>query len=326
MVGRLVLIDFSTFRNRDGKSEILKEVSIIDITSRCSQHFIFSPPSQFTADWGTTHYDKWLSKYYHGLDFYSGFTSYDKLMPVLNYHADSAKFVFAPTLEKAKILEKLFKGRRLVFDLEAMGCPPVPRDGLFPQPLDDDSLVHDGVEDTVDYIGEEEEEDKDELGLPRPCLYHHLYAKGCACTLTSAGFLADWCASHLDLLDMTKSDVRVKTFGNWKLSSPSAMNLAESGFVRMRTTKDTVRCVYCSLDLHEWMPGDNAEEDHLYNSPLCKLLRYKLQMKRQAELDERKAARDTHRDGETTAQKEFYRRYGVCRDLTEKEMHSLCHA
>lgn len=330
MISPKVVVDFSTFSSNANVSEVvIKELTIVDIETKCLQHYIFSPPDS-ASNWDTDR--RWLSHHFHGLDFNLGFSNYDSLLQVLNYHTEHAKLIFTPTREKAKILENLFKTRRIVFDLETLGCPPIPREGLFPESLDDDSSHDYGVDETdsiASLLPQISIPEQTNVNPYRPCLFHHVNLPGYACTQSNAMYFAGWCSRNPQLINMNDPDVREKTFVNWKLSSPSARDLANSGFVRSSVTKDSTQCVYCGVVLYQWEYGDNAETDHEWNSPFCKLLRFKLQLKRQAEIDAKKAGRSAHKEdycAEVSAHKEFYRRYGTCKDLTEEEVFSHCHA
>lgn len=320
MAGTKILIDFTAFRSSKGDHDVvIKELSIVDIESKCAQHWIFSPPTH-SQPWTSKPQDLWLSRHHHGIEFYTGFANYDSLIPALNFHSSKAQLLFAQTREKAKILEKIFNARRLVFDLESLGCPPLPRDGLFPESLDCDNVEDHGL-DTVDCVKS--------TPSNKPCLYHHFFATNFSCTLANVLNSADWCRANMELLDMNNPDVRVKTFDNWKISTPSAKELADCGFVRVATTPDSTQCVYCGLVLYKWEEGDDAIEDHDWNSSSCRLRRYQLQLKRQAEQEENRQALLANLEDyspKTAATKEYQRRYHNYQDISEEDVFKLCKA
>lgn len=189
---------------------------------------------------------------------------------------------------------------------------------------------------------EEGEEEEDGGTTYQPCLFHQLYAPGFVCTRSNALQLAEWCSLNASLLDMNDPAVRAKTFVGWKLAKPSAKDVANSGFVRFSSTKDTTKCVYCGIALYQWEIGDIPDIDHDYESPFCKLLRYRWQLKRK---EEEAKGLSTHSNKHSTpvgvqdsaadcackpkpptAAQEFYRRYGKTSDITLSALQALCKA
>lgn len=340
-----VLIDFSAFVSKPAKGEkkpnvLIKELTIADIDSGCHQHWIFKPPKDsphWTGSLTLDRHNGWISEHYHGLDFHLGFTEYESLTASLNYLSTQANLLYAPNREKAKILEDLFNVRRVVFDLEALGCPPPPKVKLFPgSVVAYDCAVNSADYDTVD--GNEAAEDTEEPMFYSPCLYHQLYAPGFVCTRSNALHMVEWCSLNPSALDMNVAANREKTFDGWKLSKPSAKDIAESGFVRIGSTKDSTKCVYCGISLYLWEEGDVPDIDHEYNSPFCKLLRYRWQVKRKEEeanglaTTSNKSTQTNHspdcacQPKKLTAAEEFYRRYGKCPDITLDDVYALCKA
>ena len=252
------VIDFSAFVG-DNKKVIIKELSILDLESKCVQHCIFKPPllqppSQVRlqhdcGDWQQGAHNRWLTKHYHGLGFSTGSADYESLTNTLHEICRNIKLLYAASSEKAKVLENILNNSRVVFSLESLGCPPLSSDLLILPPSEDPST--------------------------NQCLFHHMYAPGFFCTQSNVHKLAEWCINNPAKVDMNNPTIREKTFEDWKLKSPSAQQIAEEGFVRIINTKDTTKCVYCGVTLYKWEEGDNPAEDHSYNSPFCSFIRHK---------------------------------------------------
>lgn len=128
---RRAVIDFTGFVNKE-KKVIIKELSVIDVDSKCIQHWILKPPkistnvpyNETSEASGFTHYNRWLSEHFHGLDYHYGHTEYESLWILLNYICSEFKLLFAADLEKARVIEQIFDAKRAVLSLEALGCPP----------------------------------------------------------------------------------------------------------------------------------------------------------------------------------------------------------
>lgn len=316
------VIDFSAFIGKD-KEVVIKELTVMDVASKNVFHWLFKPPKDASngSSWCHDRRNCWLSAHYHGLDFYSGFNEYESMFSLLSTICMEVKLLFAADTQKAKVLENLFGSpRRLVFSLELLGCPPLPKDELYPN-----CKVY-GV---VDDGGPTPETETLESRVSEKCLFHRLFADSFVCSLSNARFLADWCANNLDLLDMNKADVREKTFRNWPVESPNVQTLAALGFVQFPGSKDNVKCVYCGMALHKWEEGDDAREDHYYNSPFCKFLCYLMQQERAKNIADAKSTKSKGRGGQAAEDTqapfdEFYNRYGTPEDISEEEIFSMC--
>jgi len=239
MNGRLV-IDFTTFTARD-KTVIVKEVSVIDVESRCVQHFVFKPPKDTSVwDGQVGRQYQWFSMHHHGLDYYDGSSDYSSLGPVVRSICGDAAFIFAPNQEKASWLENnVFDKTRVVFNLELFGFS-TPSSLFFPT---------------------EDSENQ--------CLLHQIRAPGFYCTQSKVTELAKWCAENSDQLDMNKASIREKTFTGWSLVRPTPQQLAAEGFVKFTGDDNMTRCVYCGIDLHQWTEADEPAKDHEKYSPFC---------------------------------------------------------
>lgn len=337
---RRIVIDFNALVGKDFFTKkpyvLIKELTIVDVDTQISSHWHFDKPKDTQCSYfGESTVDganSWLASHYHGLKYDSGFTSYDSLQQVLTCHCDGARFLFAPTTEKAKVLEMLLNHRRVVFSLELLGCPSPPNPMLFPGVFDDeDAHGHDEV-DSNNVRLREKKGDKEGCSPPLvktwlPCLYHHIYAPGFICTQSNALRLADWCLENIGMLDMNAASVREKTYGDWKMTCPSAKALADAGFVRTSCPKDNTKCVYCGLVLYQWEEGDDAFADHDYNSPYCKFVRFVKQRERQeVEAHSHQGGRSKHTADKGCQYDEFSQRYGNVKDLTDQDLVDLCNA
>lgn len=283
-----MLIDFSAFVDATAAEEkkptyIIKELTIVDIDSGCYQHWIYRPPKD-SYHWAGTEplqrHNQWQIERYHGLEFHVGLADYASLADSLNQHCNAANLLFAPNRVKADILEDLLYRNRTVFDLESLGCPPIPHVKHFPRSF----ASYDGVSvarfyDTVEGPREENRADEEEILTVPPCLYHRIAGGVFVCTRSRALYMASLCALNPSLIDMNDPAIRAKTFAGWKLSAPSAEDLAIAGFVRIRSAEgegERTACVYCGFSTCEWKEGDDPDEEHEEcKAPFCKLLRYR---------------------------------------------------
>lgn len=237
------VIDFSAFFNGD-KKVIIKELSIMDVDSKCVQHWVLkSPKGRMDLPYSQVCRNAWLTRHYHGLEMNAGVMEYESLASALDYICDRFQFIFAATTEKARILEDTILGRRSVISLELLGCPPLSRDMII-------------------------------RPKGQQCLMHHVFAPGFYCTLDNVKVLANWCSDNPQLIDINKPDIRVKTFRNWKCTKPSPRELADQGFIHCAADGDSTKCVYCNVSLFRWEEGDDVVHDHEYNSPNCKFINY----------------------------------------------------
>lgn len=217
-----------------------------------------------------------------------------------------------------------------------MDAPPPPTSTSSSSEHNDNEVGEDCV-DGVQEVSEVQATVSDQ----RQCLYHSLHAPHFFCTRSRAHYLADWCGKNISLVDMNDPAVRAKTFVDWKVKNPSAGDMAEYGFVRASTYKDNTKCVYCGLVLHKWEEGDDPEEDHYYNAPFCKFVRYHMQRECEREEEERKKnpkysyskhrsralnKEGNNKDGVFAERDAFFLRYGPVQDLTWDEVKALCSA
>lgn len=342
-----VLIDFSAFgasptTGANKPRYIIKELTVVDIDTGCHQHWIFKPPKG--ATFWTKHYlvdlhNQWLCERYHGLDFYLGLTEYESLDAALDYHCKGANLLFAPNRAKANILEDLFNTKRVVFDLQALGCPPCPSYRFCSRSIES----FDGVTVSTYYRTDDmprkddhNAETNKELLTLLPCLYHKICG-GFVCTQPRALHVAEWCRLNPSALDMNDPANREKTFGGWELSVPSAQDVANAGFVRIGTTEDSTKCVYCSFTHGQWKYGNDPNKEHEDNAPGCKLLAYRYQMRRN---EEKEKVDCLAKSCDTSTQTvdmdcapwknrigvQLYRQCGRNRDITLRDLYSKCRA
>lgn len=179
-MARKGIIDFTAFLTKDHEV-VVKELSVIDIDSLSTRHWMFQPPQNqldlMHSDWTNTSFDyhnKWMSAHYHGLYYANGTELYETMTSALNGICHNIQVLYAPTTEKAKVLEDIFNHERAVISLEQLGCPPVPRNSLF---------------DISSYS-----EDQSSKKKNRPCLHHEIYAPGFYCTrsaVQTSGFFPE---------------------------------------------------------------------------------------------------------------------------------------
>lgn len=116
-------IDFSAFLDKDG-NEFIKEVTVVDIDSKCEQHWIFKCPTDSWDGWTGPvtkyKYNTWLSRHFHGLDYQYGFSEYESQLSALESVCSEMQLLFAADSAKARSLEKLFRAKRVVFSLGSL--------------------------------------------------------------------------------------------------------------------------------------------------------------------------------------------------------------
>lgn len=287
------IIDFTAFLSKNDEV-IIKELTVIDIYTKATQHWIFQPPKDQLVQLdcyssSSDYHNNWMRTHYHGLYYSNGTTSYESLTSALENTCRDIHLLFAPTTEKAKVLEEIFRHERAVISLQSLGCPQLPRDML--------------------YMTKEDEKKKSSS-----CLFHEIYAPGFYCTQNAVQTMAEWCDANIDKLDMNKSENRVKTFENWQLSSPTVQQLADQGFIQTSRKEDSTKCVYCGIVLHQWLSDDKPFEDHKFNSPFCRFVNYHEQ-----EENEKKKKKDNSKGEDVCGCYEMIK-------ITEKELHNLCFA
>jgi len=239
-MGRKVVIDFSAFTTR-GKKVIVKELTVIDVESRCVQHMIFKLPRD-DASIEETRRHNWMSIHYNGLDFFEGSADYNSMKSTLQYLCMEADFIFAPSHDKASWLEsEIFDKSRVVLNLQLFGCNLQSSSSLW-FPKDDDK---------------------------NQCLVHLLRAPGFYCTQSNVKALADWCEGNMESINMDLQCNREKTFTNWPTDKPTPHDIAAQGFVKFTSCEDMTRCVYCGIDLLHWKHDDVPFKDHEKFSPFC---------------------------------------------------------
>ncbi|KAL1492134.1 hypothetical protein ABEB36_012622 [Hypothenemus hampei] len=69
-------------------------------------------------------------------------------------------------------------------------------------------------------------------------------------------------------IDFRKNEDRLKSYDNWPIKEISKEVLAKAGFY-YTNYNDVVRCPFCSLEMHRWIPQDDPMEDHRRFSPTC---------------------------------------------------------
>lgn len=240
------VIDYNAFIDQRGEV-IIKELAVVDVTTKDVQHWIFKSPQgrgafEVNEDRKNPFYrNRWLSRNFHGLDFDDGTTPYEELYSALHSLCRNFSVLYAASDDKCVVLERVLE--RPVFSLKTLGCDHLPRQEILPLPE-----------------------------VLNQCLYHRIYAPGFYCAMTNAVALANWCQENLEKIDLSSASVREKTFVDWPLKRPSPKDMAENGFVAVHFPDPTgSKCVYCSVEMGRWEEGDDVSTDHLRWSPWCKL-------------------------------------------------------
>jgi hypothetical protein len=157
---RAVILDFQCFLNDEG-NDVIKELSVMDVTRFVSRHWIFKPPAAnnvvTTPQYIRT--NQWLSEHYHGLRWDEGETPYEDLVFVLTTYTSRYTYVFVKGLQKKQFLIKHIIHNNII-NLEDYDCPKLSH--LTP------------VQGTV-------------------CLTHHAFRVACTCHRVNA--LRDWMIS-----------------------------------------------------------------------------------------------------------------------------------
>jgi baculoviral IAP repeat-containing protein 7/8 len=74
-----------------------------------------------------------------------------------------------------------------------------------------------------------------------------------------------------DVLHLKSEQGRLDTFDSWTNSAITPQDLAATGFFHTGES-DIVQCVFCWIQSHRWVPGDNAAQEHRRQFPLCPFL------------------------------------------------------
>jgi len=115
------VVDIQAFLD-DHNEFIVKELTIVDVQTKAMQHWIFKPPYSFRClQNGSQRTNRWLSKYYHKLDWTLGDVSYSQLPIILEYLNRNYCIIFVKGEKKKKLLERHCPDS-LVLELEKYGC------------------------------------------------------------------------------------------------------------------------------------------------------------------------------------------------------------
>lgn len=120
------VIEFQAFRGNDNKY-IVKELVILDIKSGVSNYFLFKPPFPFhnlNEKYART--NKWLSKYFHHISWYEGFTDYKELNNILLQYCSKYKQVFTTGLEKCELLSSFAPSEVTIYNIYKQKAENIP--------------------------------------------------------------------------------------------------------------------------------------------------------------------------------------------------------
>lgn len=72
---------------------------------------------------------------------------------------------------------------------------------------------------------------------------------------------------------LSQCEERLRTFNasEWKLKFITPLEMAKAGFCYLNEP-DQVICTFCSVEFHNWQPGDDPLVEHTRKSPQCLFL------------------------------------------------------
>ncbi|AAG02727.1 inhibitor of apoptosis protein [Betaentomopoxvirus amoorei] len=76
----------------------------------------------------------------------------------------------------------------------------------------------------------------------------------------------------MDDINLYNESERLQTFENWPINFITPESFASNGFYYIGEN-DTVKCVYCGVQINKWVEGDKPEIDHKKFSPNCSFLK-----------------------------------------------------
>lgn len=120
---KLALIDFQGFIGKDD-SFIIKELAIIDFTSKASQNWIFQPPKFHAENNKVRKTNNWLTKYFHGINWEDGEVPYQNANGLISSILNEFNLVFVKGKMKQDFLRK-FETSCNIIDLSNYGCPRI---------------------------------------------------------------------------------------------------------------------------------------------------------------------------------------------------------
>jgi hypothetical protein len=109
------VVEFQAFRGNDDRF-IIKELVILDLLTSIVYQFTFKPPFPFnclTTKAKIT--NKWLTKYFHHIEWYEGFISYSNVHSVMFHFCKQFTHIYTRGLEKKKWIQRYTD--RNVFDI-----------------------------------------------------------------------------------------------------------------------------------------------------------------------------------------------------------------
>lgn len=116
------VIDFQAFK--DGKNEfILKEIAIVAIHVNQIVHVMVLPPYPLkTLPPAKQREADWLTKRYHGIQWFSGYISHELAVSLLRAIVTRATTLFIKGSERKRFLKHLLPIKKIV-DLDSLHCP-----------------------------------------------------------------------------------------------------------------------------------------------------------------------------------------------------------
>jgi len=94
------VIEFQAFKDNNDKF-IVKELAILDLSSRVLYHFLFKPPCSFnTLNSKARRTNRWVTNYFSRINWLDGFISYNKLDSIMYRFCSKFKTIYTNGEEK----------------------------------------------------------------------------------------------------------------------------------------------------------------------------------------------------------------------------------
>jgi hypothetical protein len=114
---------FHLDKNSINNSFVVKELAALNLSRGSFHHFVFKVPKSLGPNESDCLYKnvKWVTTFYHGIDWYEGTTPYEHLSTILDEVCKDDTQIFVKGNEKASLLRRLIT--LPVTNLAILGCP-----------------------------------------------------------------------------------------------------------------------------------------------------------------------------------------------------------
>lgn len=100
------VIEFQGFRN-NRSDFIIKELSIVDVSTGVVNYFVFKPPFAFRClNRKASKTNDWLSLNFHHISWNEGFTSYKELHNIMQHYCQQYDVIYTTGLEKSQFIKR----------------------------------------------------------------------------------------------------------------------------------------------------------------------------------------------------------------------------